>query len=286
MALTVQLTIVPKEPKKEEQGGESKPEEPPSEADEKSSPPTTDQDNGHEEEGDPNDLDHNDVEEIEMDMKDLEVSRQKKKKNDGNSSADLVGGSSNASINFKLSTSSRSTITHDPIDDDFYQISVTSTGKYSRKATMEDIALFAGVEQVDSEVLKGWLHNYLEQNYPHQLEKPNCIPRSAHIQDDVKKGFSAFEPYGWKVIKLHLQPGLVEIKDQHTDEVTLERFQLNYSTDMEQALIEKGDKELVSSLKKGPLRGHPLAAQIFKKSKKLQDDLQFLVRTTDLFSRT
>ena len=217
----------------------------------------------------------------EMDLKDLEISRHTKRRGLNSSIASSYsGGSSSASINYKLGSSSRSSsITHIPIDDDFYDIQMVSTGKYSRKATLEDIATFAGVDKVDSETLKTWLHSYLQQNFPNQLTKPNCIPRTAHIQDDVKKGFSAFEPYGWQVVKLQIQPGLIDIKDQYTDEVTLERFQLNYETDMEQALIEKGDKQVVSYLKKGPLKGHPLAAHVFQKSKKLQEDLELLVRT-------
>lgn len=155
-----------------------------------------------------------------------------------------------------------------PIEDDFYAMKIESTGKYSRKADLDDIARFAKLEKVDSDKLKEWLKNYLEQNFPDQLEKPNCIPRSAHVKDDPKKGFDAFGTYGWKTIKLNLQPGLIEVKDQWTKEIVLEQFQLDYSTDLEKALMEKGDKEVVSTLRKGPMAGHPLALDLFKKVKK------------------
>ena len=118
------------------------------------------------------------VEEVEeMDLKDLEISRPTKKKGLNHSYASShSGGSSSASLNYKLGSSSRSSsITHDPIDDDFYDIQLVSTGKYSRKATWADIAAFAGMDKVDSETLKTWLHCYLQQNYPKQLNKLRLI---------------------------------------------------------------------------------------------------------------
>lgn len=158
-----------------------------------------------------------------------------------------------------------------PIEDDFFAITIESTGKYSRKADLDDIARFAKLETVDSEKLKEWLKSYMEQNTPDQLLKPNSIPRSAHVKDDLKKGFEAFKTYGWKTIKLNLQPGLVDVKDQWTKEIVLEQFQLDYSTDLEKALLEKGDMEVVSYLRKGPIAGHPVAAGLFQKGKKSEE---------------
>jgi hypothetical protein len=212
--------------------------------------------------------------ETELDLKDLEIERPTKNSTRGGGS-----GSSSGSLSFLWgSSSTRRFVTHDPEEDGFFAMALVSTGKYSRKATLQDIALFTGIDTVDSDLLKNWLHVYLKQNFPNQLLKPNCTPRSAHIQDDVKKGFQAFEPYGWQVVKLNIQPGLIDVKEQGTQEVTLEQFQLNYETDIEKALIEKGDMEVVSYLKKGPMRGHPLAVNVFQKSKKLQEDSQLLVR--------
>jgi hypothetical protein len=215
---------------------------------------------------------------VELDLKDLQVSGPKRSSSSG-AGAGALGGSSNRSMNFRLGSSSRASITHDPIDDDFYELKLSSTGKFSRKATLTDIAIFAGLETVNSDTLITWLQEYMKQNFPTQLSKPNCIPRSAHIQDDPKKGFSAFEPYGWQVIKLNVQPGLIEIKDQHTEEVTLEQFQLSYETDLDKALMQHGDKDVVSYLKKGPLKGHPLAVHVFQKRTKLQEDSKLLVST-------
>jgi len=160
----------------------------------------------------------------------------------------------------------------------FFAMRIESSGKYSRKAELEDIARFAKVDTVDSNKLKEWLKSYLEQNFPEQLEKPNCIPRSAHIKDDLKKGLDCYKTYGWKPIKLHLQPGLIDVKDQYTKQITLEQFKLDYATDLETALREKGDKEVVSFLRKGAMAGHPLAVDLFntssKKSKKGVEDTQ------------
>lgn len=149
-------------------------------------------------------------------------------------------------------------------DNDFYGMTIESSGKFTRKADWVDIASFAKLETVNSDLLKEWLHSYQEQNFPEQLQKANCIPRTASIKDEPKRGMDAYKTYGWKPVKLHLQPGLIDVKEQWTKEVVLEQFQVDYSTDIEKVLIEKGDKEVVSTLRRSKISGHPLSMGLMK----------------------
>ena len=145
-----------------------------------------------------------------------------------------------------------------------YGMTIESSGKFSRKADWSDIASFAKLETVNSDVLKEWLHHYQELNYPEQLQKANCIPRTASIKDEPKKGMDAYKVYGWKPVKLNLQPGLIDVKEQWTKQVVLEQFPVDYTTDIETALQERGDKEVVSTLRRSKVAGHPLAMELLK----------------------
>lgn len=153
----------------------------------------------------------------------------------------------------------------DPIQNKRYTMTLSSAGKYARKATFEDISSFSNVDNVTGDTLKDWLRNYLEQNFPEQLTKPNCTPRTAWIKDDPKKCVDVYKTYGWKPIKLNLQPGMIDIREEYTKEdVLLEQFEFDYSSDLETVLQERGDREVVSYLRKSKLTGHPLAMSMMK----------------------
>ena len=57
---------------------------------------------------------------------------------------------------------------------------------------------------------------------------------------------------------------MVDIKEQWTKEVVVETFPLDYTTNLEQLLLEKGDKKVTSILRKSKLAGHALAKEMMK----------------------
>jgi hypothetical protein len=50
-------------------------------------------------------------------------------------------------------------------DTHIYKMDVTATGKYSRKATWEDLNIFTGME-ITSDVLRDWIVNYQKLCFP------------------------------------------------------------------------------------------------------------------------
>jgi hypothetical protein len=143
-------------------------------------------------------------------------------------------------------------------DQEMYKMEIKTKGKYSRKANWEDLEAFTG-KKVESEVLADWIDHYQELNFPQYIGKPNRRAVKCYINDDAKKGFTVFKDYDWNPIKLNLKPGMVSVKENHTKEVILEEFQLDYSTDLEKTLLGQGDKQVTSTLRKSKLAGHPLA---------------------------
>jgi hypothetical protein len=94
------------------------------------------------------------------------------------------------------------------------------------------------------------------------LEKPFHTPQKCYIHDE--NGGSIYKDFGWKPVKLNLAPGYVDVKERWTKEVCLESFPLDYSTNLEQILLEQGDKKITSSLRKSKLEGHSLAMETMK----------------------
>jgi hypothetical protein len=92
--------------------------------------------------------------------------------------------------------------------------------------------------------------------------KPNSTPKYCYIKDE--NGSTLYKDFGWKPIKLNLTTGLVDIKERWTKEVRLETFPLDYTTNLEKVLLEKGDKKVTSILRKSKLAGHPLAKEMMK----------------------
>lgn len=94
------------------------------------------------------------------------------------------------------------------------------------------------------------------------LEKPFHTPKKAYIRDE--NGGTIYKDFGWKPIKLNLAPGFVDTKERWTKEVCLESFPLDYSTSLEQILLQQGDKKITSTLRKSKLAGHELAKEMMK----------------------
>jgi hypothetical protein len=138
---------------------------------------------------------------------------------------------------------------------------VASDGKFTRKANWDDLKRFTG-QEVNSDVLRDWIVNYQKRCFPSDLEKPNSTPKHCYIKDE--KGVRLFKDFGWKAIKLNLKPGVIDIKDRWSKEMYLETFPLDYSTNMKETILksDKCDKEIVSTLRKSKLRGHPLALEM------------------------
>ena len=144
-------------------------------------------------------------------------------------------------------------------DDHIYKMDVKSKGKFTRKATWEDMSVLAGYE-VDSEKMADWIDSYHEQCFPQDLEKPNHRPEKCWIGDDAKKGYTAFKDYDWTPVKLQLKPGMVDIKEKYTKPVVLKEFLLDYSTDKEKLFQEFYSQQVVSTLTKSKLAGHALTS--------------------------
>jgi hypothetical protein len=150
----------------------------------------------------------------------------------------------------------------DDEDDDVYKMDVKSSGKFSRKADLGDLSSFTG-QTIDNEALKNLVDVYQTKCNPEYLDKPNRIPRTCWIKDDGNY-CTVFKDYDWNPVKLHLKSMMVDVKEKWTKEVVLFEFPLDDTTDLEKILLEQGDKEVISTLKKSKLAGHPLALAMVK----------------------
>jgi hypothetical protein len=83
-----------------------------------------------------------------------------------------------------------------------------------------------------------------------------------------------YKDFGWKPIKLNLAPGMVDVKEKWTKEVCLESFPLDYSTSLEQILLEQGDKKITSTLIKSKLKGHDLGIEMMKTDSEITTEFQ------------
>lgn len=104
------------------------------------------------------------------------------------------------------------------------------------------------------------------------LEKPFHTPKKCYIRDE--NGGTIYKDFSWKPIKLNLAPGYVDTKEQWTKEVCLESFPLDYSTSLEQILLQQGDKKITSILRKSKLDGHSLAKEMMKTNSEITTEFQ------------
>jgi hypothetical protein len=105
------------------------------------------------------------------------------------------------------------------------------------------------------------------------LTKENHVPQKCFIKDEKGK-CTIYKDFGWKPIKLNLQTGMVDVKEKWTKEVCLESFQLDYSTNLEQILLDQGDKKITSTLRKSKLAGHPLAMEMMKSESEITTEFK------------
>lgn len=173
--------------------------------------------------------------------------------------------SENSGTLTKSPTETKSELDVQTSDDDcqeIYQTEVESSGKFSRKATWDDLCRFTG-EKVNSDFLRDWILKYQEECYPEDVSEPNHTPQICYIKDE--NGETLFKDFGWKPIKLNLKPGVVDVQKRWTKKVILESFELDFSTDSDKILsLDKCDKEITSSLRKSKIAGHPLALEMLK----------------------
>eukprot|EP00537_Pseudo-nitzschia_pungens_P010801 CAMPEP_0172387096 /NCGR_PEP_ID=MMETSP1061-20121228/4490_1 /TAXON_ID=37318 /ORGANISM="Pseudo-nitzschia pungens, Strain cf. pungens" /LENGTH=345 /DNA_ID=CAMNT_0013116663 /DNA_START=87 /DNA_END=1124 /DNA_ORIENTATION=- len=143
-----------------------------------------------------------------------------------------------------------------------YQMEIETGGKFSRKASWKDLERFCGKE-IDSNVLRDWIVAYQGQCFPEDLSEPNHTPKKCYIKDE--NGFTIYKDFEWKPVKLNLKPGALDVKEKWSKEVLLESFALDFSTDADKIRsLDKCDKEIISSLRKSKLAGHPLAMEMMK----------------------
>jgi hypothetical protein len=154
----------------------------------------------------------------------------------------------------------------DEEDDDIYKMDVKSSGKFSRKADWEDLSNFTG-QPIDNDALRTWVDKYQTAMAPDLLDKPNRVPRTCWIKDD-KNYCTVFNDYDWNPVKLHLKSMMVDVKEKWTKQVVLEEFELDDATDLEEILLQQArigkDEDVISTLKKSTLAGHPLALAMMK----------------------
>jgi hypothetical protein len=142
-----------------------------------------------------------------------------------------------------------------------FSIDVKTNGKYSRKATYDDLNRFTGKE-ISADTLNDWVIEYQTKCYPEDLKEPNHTPKKCFIKDE-KKECSIYKDFGWKPIKLNLKPATVDIKGQHTKEVCLKQLPFDFVQTKERTLEQtEFNEEITSYLKKSKIIGHPLAKEL------------------------
>lgn len=161
---------------------------------------------------------------------------------------------------------------NDDVEQIIYQTDVESSGKFSRKATWTDLSRFTG-EEINSDALREWILTYQKKCYPSDASEPNHTPQISYIKDE--KGETLYKDFGWKPIKLNLKPGTVDVKEQWTKRVTLESFDLGFSTETDTILSkEECDKEITSWLRKSDIAGHPLALEMLKSDPEISTEFR------------
>lgn len=156
-----------------------------------------------------------------------------------------------------------------------FKTEVESSGKFSRKATWDDLCRFTG-KKVDSDFLRDWILKYQEKCYPEDVSEENHTPQICYIKDE-KGGETLFKDFGWKPIKLILKPGVVDVKKQWTKKVTLESFDMDFSADADKILsLDKFDQEITSSLRKSKTTGHPLAMEMMETEPEIETEFKGL----------
>lgn len=165
-----------------------------------------------------------------------------------------------------------------PKDNGLFKMTIDSSGKYSRKATWDDLRGFTGIEDLDGDKMADMIDEYQAINFPDAMEKPNHRPQKCWLHDT--KEYTIFKDYGWNPIKLQLKPAAVDVKKHSTQQVVLEEFQLDYTTDLEKVLLEQGDKSVTSTLSKSKLAGHALALAMMESNSKLKTEFRGIESTT------
>jgi len=163
-------------------------------------------------------------------------------------------------------------------DEQIYQTEVESGGKFSRKATWDDLCRFTG-EEINPDVLRDWILQYQEKCYPEDVSEPNHTPQICYIKDE--NGGTIYKDFGWKPIKLNLKPGVINVQERSTKRVILESFDLDFSSDTDKILsLDKCDKEITSSLRKSKLSGHPLALEMMKTDSEIKTEFKGIDSTS------
>jgi len=152
-----------------------------------------------------------------------------------------------------------------------YKMDVEANGKFSRKATWEDLNTFTGIK-MSPDVFRDWIVNYQERCFPEDVKKENHTPQKCYIRDE--NGGTIFKDFGWKPMKLNLQTGMVDVKKRWTKEVCLDSFLLEGPKSFEQFLLEKGDTLVTSTLRKTKLTGHEIANEIVKSDAKITTEVK------------
>ena len=164
-----------------------------------------------------------------------------------------------------------------------YDMKVTTMGKFHRKGNFPDVDSFWVAKEVDKDIMCDLLAQYSEDNYPERKGVDNVRPKRCYLHDCKLRGISYYKDYGWDPVELHMRCPLkksVEILESWTRQVELEKIPFTPElTNIDQVLIEQGDKTVESTLKKSKLAGHPLALEMMVSDTQIVTELRGLEST-------
>ncbi|CAB9511335.1 expressed unknown protein [Seminavis robusta] len=163
-----------------------------------------------------------------------------------------------------------------------YHMEVHCSGKFNRKVCWPDIDSFWGDPNttIDKNSMCDLLEQYTQEQYPERRDADNLHPKRCYIKDEPLRGISFYKDYGWDPVKLHLkarEKKEVEILERYTKSVKLETIPVNFGTsDINEILIQQGDKAVISTLTKSKLQGHPLALEMMASETQIVVELRGL----------
>jgi hypothetical protein len=161
-----------------------------------------------------------------------------------------------------------------------YDMQVKCSGKFHRPCTWPDVNSFWVEKTVDKDTMCDLLEQYSKENYPERREADNVRPKRCYLQDCKMRGISYYKDYSWDPVELHLRSPpqkSVEILESWTKQIKLEEIPYTPElTNIDQVLIQQGDKTVTSVLKKSKLQGHPLALEMMTSNTQIVTELRGL----------
>ena len=178
--------------------------------------------------------------------------------------------------------------------ENIYDMQVHCAGKFHRKVLWPDVDSFWSHSttgetsansqniptNIDQTIMCDLLERYSNAQYPERVGAENLRPKRCYLQDCKLRGISYYKDYDWDPCHVYLKSpprGSVEILEKSTKSVKLEEIPYTHElTDINQILMEQGDKRVTSTLTKSPLQGHPLALSMMTSETQIVTELRGL----------